>query len=167
MNRTATVEVLTAEVRVLMVGSRQVTLSVFGQLDTIGWDDITPMGRVHPKTEGDWVIGADANGVLSRAKWTLDWPSLSWDEERSYKAWMAYRQEGGSVWTQAGVIHHNKPNDKGEPVFSQREDELLRAKDIIMPILGFVELIPGLQRHYREERARYHNLPLIVLAGLR
>ena len=30
---TATVETLTAEVRVLMVGSRQVTLSVYNQLD--------------------------------------------------------------------------------------------------------------------------------------
>lgn len=43
---TATVETLTAEVRVLMVGSRQVTLSVFRQLDFAGFAEIEPFGRV-------------------------------------------------------------------------------------------------------------------------
>jgi hypothetical protein len=42
----ATVEVLTAEVRVLMVGSRQVTLSVAKQLDQVDPDDIEPFGRI-------------------------------------------------------------------------------------------------------------------------
>lgn len=42
----ATVEVLTAEVRTLMVGSRQVTLSVYKQLDTVFADEITAFGRV-------------------------------------------------------------------------------------------------------------------------
>ncbi len=42
----ATVEVLTAEVRVLMVGSRQVTMSVFGQLDRVDPRDVEPFGRV-------------------------------------------------------------------------------------------------------------------------
>ena len=42
----ARVEVLTAEVRVLMVGSRQVTLSVYGQLDYAKPDQIEPFGRV-------------------------------------------------------------------------------------------------------------------------
>jgi hypothetical protein len=46
---TATVETLTAEVRVLMVGSRQVTLSVYGQLDEVGPEDIEPFGRVNPR----------------------------------------------------------------------------------------------------------------------
>ncbi len=44
---TAEVQVLTAEVRVLMVGSRQVTLSVFRQLDWVPEDEIVPFGRVH------------------------------------------------------------------------------------------------------------------------
>ena len=43
---TATVEVLMAEVRVLMVGSRQVTLSVAKQLDRCFLEQMTPMGRV-------------------------------------------------------------------------------------------------------------------------
>jgi len=43
---TATVEVLTAEVRVLMVGSRQVTLSVARQLDEVDPFLIKPFGRI-------------------------------------------------------------------------------------------------------------------------
>jgi len=48
---TATVETLTAEVRVLMVGSRQVTLSVFNQLDVVCWAQLEqpPFGRVSPR----------------------------------------------------------------------------------------------------------------------
>jgi hypothetical protein len=57
---TATVEVLTAEVRVLMVGSRQVTLSVFNQLDeTFYWSQFVPFGRVRPKERGLWLVGQD------------------------------------------------------------------------------------------------------------
>jgi hypothetical protein len=48
-SKTATVETLTAEVRVLMVGSRQVTLSVYGQLDTAEYEDAELFGRVSPK----------------------------------------------------------------------------------------------------------------------
>jgi hypothetical protein len=42
----ATVEVLTAEVRVLQVGRRQVTLSVVRQLDWADPADVVPFGRV-------------------------------------------------------------------------------------------------------------------------
>jgi len=42
----ATVEVLTAEVRVLQVGRRQVTLSVVRQLDWADPVDVEPFGRV-------------------------------------------------------------------------------------------------------------------------
>jgi hypothetical protein len=61
-----TVRTLTAEVRVLMVGSRQVTLSVYAQLDTIDADQITPIGRVRAR-DGLGVIGADSDGRLVRA----------------------------------------------------------------------------------------------------
>lgn len=46
MAETATVELLTAEVRVLMVGSRQVTLSVAKQLDQVDLTGMEPFGRV-------------------------------------------------------------------------------------------------------------------------
>lgn len=41
-----TVETLTAEVRALMVGTRQVTLSVYRQLDDVHPDCCEPFGRV-------------------------------------------------------------------------------------------------------------------------
>jgi len=57
---TASVEVLTAEVRTLMVGSRQVTMSVWKQLDVVHIDECEPFGRVkYDKAEpGDvWIVG--------------------------------------------------------------------------------------------------------------
>ncbi len=68
---TATVEVLTAEVRVLMVGSRQITLSVVRQLDEIDPDLIMPFGRIRasskPSANAIEVIGSDPCGALARA----------------------------------------------------------------------------------------------------
>jgi hypothetical protein len=68
----ATVEVLTAEVRVLMVGSRQITLSVARQLDQADPAEIQPFGRVAPKGSQPgyvYVIGKHAGtGALVRAR---------------------------------------------------------------------------------------------------
>ena len=44
---TATVETLVAEVRVLKVGSRQITLSVAKQLDEVPVFELEPFGRIH------------------------------------------------------------------------------------------------------------------------
>jgi len=56
---TASIETLTAAVKVLMVGSRQVTLSVVRQLDGVDFEDIEPFGRVRPWESSTriWVIG--------------------------------------------------------------------------------------------------------------
>lgn len=68
---TARVEVLTAEVRTLVVGSRQVTMSVYSQLDRVSPDQIRAFGRVRPGRafEPSWLylIGADAAGNLVRS----------------------------------------------------------------------------------------------------
>jgi hypothetical protein len=74
---TATVETLTAQVRVLMVGSRQVTLSMFKQLRVL--DDMRvfeAMGFVsfHDKRYANqagaidqyWFVGANIHGELVR-----------------------------------------------------------------------------------------------------
>lgn len=69
---TATVEVLTAEVRVLMVGSRQVTLSVYNQLDLIDDWQIEPFGRVSSRSDVEgyiYVVGCDkVSGALARSR---------------------------------------------------------------------------------------------------
>jgi hypothetical protein len=78
MSGTATVEVLTAEVRVLMVGSRQVTLSVARQLDEIDPDGFTPFGRIttgrkdEPHVSAVEVIGRAEDGTLARSVATAE-----------------------------------------------------------------------------------------------
>lgn len=70
----ARVDVLTAEVRALMIGSRQVTLSVYRQLDTVPPDQCVPFGRVRDsKDEAQelhqlFVVGRHAtDGTLIRS----------------------------------------------------------------------------------------------------
>ena len=67
----AHVQVLTAEVRTLVAGSRQVTLSVYEQLDEVSYDDVEPFGRVSPRGGEKWkynVVGRNTNnGTLVRA----------------------------------------------------------------------------------------------------
>jgi len=70
-NREAHVQVLTAEVRTLVVGSRQVTMSVYNQLDAVPPGSIEPFGRVNPKDANEkwmFVVGRHvASGVLVRS----------------------------------------------------------------------------------------------------
>lgn len=80
-SRTATVEALTAEVRALMVGSRQITLSVYRQLDTVPVDRIEPFGRVRDDRHKSFqygdiqLVGRDSkDGSLVRA----DVPRPEW-----------------------------------------------------------------------------------------
>jgi hypothetical protein len=61
--QTATVEVLTAQVRVLQVGSRQVTLSVYRQLDHVLPDEIEPFGRVKDRDDDPEKIYADGRST--------------------------------------------------------------------------------------------------------
>ena len=84
----ARVEVLTAEVRVLMVGSRQVTMSVYDQLDQVKPGEIEPFGRVAPRDAGSgWVnvVGVSARdadrGTLVRAT-CQSAGTLRWRAER-------------------------------------------------------------------------------------
>jgi hypothetical protein len=67
---TATIETLTAEVRTLVVGSRQITLSVAKQLDIVELSELRIFGRVHISKDYDYVIGADGDGTLVLAKFT-------------------------------------------------------------------------------------------------
>ncbi len=81
----ARVDLLTAEVRVLVVGSRQVTMSVFEQLDSVEPEAIEAFGRVsrrQPHCLDGWggpvrspwcprdcvdVVGRDIGGTLVRS----------------------------------------------------------------------------------------------------
>lgn len=73
---TATVETLTAEVRTLVVGKRQVTLSVYRQLDSAPLEEVEPFGRVRDDKDtgyakGGHVVGRHhQTGALVRAAYT-------------------------------------------------------------------------------------------------
>lgn len=84
------VESLTAEVRVLQVGSKPVTLSAARQLDHVDARDITPFGRVRidPKPAANLieVIGS-VDGVLARSSATfrhVECPGYTPTTSRSY-----------------------------------------------------------------------------------
>lgn len=66
---TATVSTLEARVHVLLVGNRQVTVSVFNQLDWVHSDRIKLMGRVNGRDGTEWAIGKDKrDGCLVRCQ---------------------------------------------------------------------------------------------------
>jgi hypothetical protein len=73
----ARVQLLTAEVRTLVVGARQVALSVYAQLDECPPELIEPFGRVRPREAGRWhtyVVGRIygelvRSSVLSMRAW--------------------------------------------------------------------------------------------------
>lgn len=81
---TTTVETLTAEVRALMIGRRQVTLSVYRQLDTAPWDDVEPFGRVRDGKDtaaGIYIVGRHretgdlVRSSIDRDSWCADAPA--------------------------------------------------------------------------------------------
>lgn len=90
---TTTIETLTAEVRALMIGKRQVTLSVYRQLDTIPWSEIEPFGRVRDSKDDEYainVIGRNReNNALVRSAIRRD----SWLEPapEQFSHWLFHR----------------------------------------------------------------------------
>jgi len=161
----ATVEVLTAEVRALMVGSRQVTLSVFRQLDWVDWDDILPMGRVNDYREnvtGQMVVGRHAkDGTLVRA-WL--------HRVRDPRTW-----ESSEGKTFRAEVEHDYRLVNPQPWYSGQDDfdAIHRAWREAMDehvngiMLGEVaKLVEAWNIYWKRHRA-FDALPLIVLAGLK
>ena len=172
--REATVEVLTAEVRVLMVGSRQVTLSVYRQLDETEPGEISPFGRVAPREAEPgytYVVGASAGGTLvrsrrvsspvlaRRARDTDDRARWAAERERLRRAVAeiprpdgAYAHAGDSA--RAGQIHDRlvylcrllRDDDRTPAEFAEDAETLTACAAAAAP---------------------WDALPLIVLAGLR
>jgi hypothetical protein len=85
------VKVLTLQAKcaVIVVGSRQVTMSVFNQLDIVEWEQMTPWGRVTPKETVDafghrvyWAVGRDGNEWLVRSTFRTPSPPPAADKKR-------------------------------------------------------------------------------------
>jgi len=142
--RTATVEVLTAEVRVLMVGSRQITLSVFRQLDIIDYESLEPMGRVNDRDTVWWIIGRNDNGILARAKF--------WNGETIPRMDRADVEEKGRLLSSRRHFpdYFTDKNTDRLSYLERLEEEINEARQV-----------------WREDKAEYDALPLIIMAGLR
>lgn len=138
---TVTIDVLTAEVRVLMVGNRQITLSVFRQLDAVKQDDCEPMGRINDSTTGrQLMIGRHrTTGVLVRASFDRENPRFTFEEQRRYD--------------QLKIRSRNEMSSAD--VRELAEMHAITAE------------MPRLMEAFRAAVAAYEALPLIVLAGLR
>lgn len=69
--KVATVEVLSAEVRVLQIERRQVTLTLYRQLDGVDPDAIEPFGRISdPQDDAKYDEYANCGPfVIGRARW--------------------------------------------------------------------------------------------------
>lgn len=95
INEQAVVQTLVAEVRVLVLGNRQITTGVARQLDEVKPHRIEPFGRVEHKALGyhsaQWhvfVIGRDIDtGALVRSK--VFQSSASAPDPERFAAWSA------------------------------------------------------------------------------
>ena len=77
---TATVQTLQASVQTLLVGTRQVTMSVYLQLDTVPAGEMQPFGRVRPRdAQPGWLylVGRHTEtGSLVRAVCPSAWTTI-------------------------------------------------------------------------------------------
>jgi hypothetical protein len=127
----AHVQVLTAEVRTLAVGSHQVTLSLYAQLDDAAPDDITPFGRVEPRNALDeWVYVAGRHietGELVRSSL----PYTAWGVRVNRKAfaddlWRLCPDVDGAGMSGAPPLVHEYRGEKAELAALRRPKGVVR-----------------------------------------
>lgn len=152
MKAEATVGVLTAEVKTLLIGSRQVTLSVWYQLDEVPDDEIIPFGRVSPPKNTDpviWIVGKHkGDGTLVRSSRPLS--KMGMDD--------VLRSQG---WTRFGSTRDDPmspPRDKGIFRYTMADIQKRIAEDEEKYKTAIEEL--------EGKSAEWQALDLIVLAGL-
>lgn len=170
----ANVELLTAEVRVLMVGSRQITLSVFRQLDWIPPQEIVPFGRItdprDSKHAGDperlfvTVVGKGKAGQLARSR-IDELTRPEWEEARATCRRSLADEQEQQGWNESMEAWWRKERlnlsaqkvaaSQGQHWWSAPK-ECLEYAEIKLKALDELESIT----------TRWSNLPLIVLAGL-
>jgi hypothetical protein len=190
-SKTATIETLTAEVRVLMVGSRQVTLSVHGQLDAAEYEDMEPFGRVRPRdAEYGYIyfIGRHReNGTLVRGRIPADQTRIQKENPRLWAAISDCNSRRGQLFEfvkrhrdgSAGAVRcHREDHSQCEMMIYEpgaenqwpirqvaaveAEIQRLADKGADLEVIGNQEIAEALA--LRDKAAA---LPLIVLAGLR
>ena len=165
----ARVEVLTAEVRVLMVGSRQVTLSVYAQLDLVKPGQLDPFGRVAPRDADPdyvYVVGVstrDADrGSLVRSRY---WTAVQWRRQaQECRRVMPFARDRDAL-----------KRELADPANLSRQwslqDQIRQLENAMLGFYGWTTAeLDETVRESAEEAERaglWETLPLIVLAGLR
>ena len=158
---TATVEALTAQVRVLMVGSRQITLSVYWQLDDVDSDKVDVFGRVAPsQAEEGWTYAVGRHkesGDLVRCRVITSrqmMEKILYDEDAAIKA----RKEQGESYRRLAAYKNKDviPTDwTGMAIAAEEEVAQRTAARAVLEVKMETDAVV------------FENLPLIVLAGLR
>lgn len=157
----ATVEALTAQVRVLMVGSRQITLSVYWQLDDVDPDKVEIFGRVAPgQAEQGWTYAVGSHkesGDLVRCRVVTSrqmMEKILYDEDASIKA----RKEQGETYRRLAAYKNKDviPADwTGKAIAAEEEVAQRTAARAVLEV------------KMETDAVTFESLPLIVLAGLR
>jgi hypothetical protein len=177
MSTEAKVELLTAEVRTLMVGNRQVTLSVAKQLDRIGLEHLDPFGRIRIGDDGNLAIGRDRrSGALAISAFRDYFSDPTVDDlgdcrirvcsgnrpNRNYYS-LRYKDRSFRVHAiecdECNIAGHAYGNEKCPGWMMVGED----------PEVGYLHLLLRFDEDdaHRARHRAAKDLPLIVLAGLR
>lgn len=186
---TATIETLTAEVRTLMLGSRQVTLSVAKQLDTVPLSTLQVFGRVklgtNPNGNNNLVIGSSREGTLALAYYeTQTEPEISFLDETMIDGKIHVCSAHPSHGRLLRLTYRGAGDFEPPEKFEIPEDSVVRCG--IPGHRAYGETCNGwwpgglehqirrelrLQRKDHEEWAALHKAaaesPLIILAGLK
>lgn len=173
---TATVETLTAEVRVLMVGNRQITLSVAKQLDRVPLKDVTPMGRVSI-SDRPIVIGkhTESGALVTAAIPAPEATAILFEEDTPESIFFCARtkpyRDGSRLVRIDGVTvevtryAHEVDNCPLYPRGPECGPTLVSGN--WQPIIDAVHAAERSRVAHNKRVAAAHALPLIVLAGLR
>ncbi|MDP9335241.1 MAG: hypothetical protein M3Q30_18315 [Actinomycetota bacterium] len=156
---TAEVQVLTAEVRTLQVGSRQVTMSVYRQLDKVDPEWCEPFGRVSDDKNRSpssyysrtvYVIGRDVrDGTLVRSE-DDQRGTTSWTEPDHLAEWCAHQ---GFQWKEVSPSWRSGPTPTCRVI---TDGDLVAKVDIPKPASVKLYGPDGVQR---DHNYRYTNDP--------
>lgn len=171
-----------------MVGSRQVTLSVYGQLDEVEPHEIEPFGRVRPRNADDsyvYIVGKSTSGGLVKASAPAGFAEavVASHGDAGYRAWAwatsclaaLDKCRKCSRCEAVGADGDTKcekciDRDYGMERGWQRDPLAVRCRCGCWtrgPLTGEISAFEDAAEPLLGKAAEFARLPLIVLAGLR
>lgn len=150
----AEITTLTAEVRTLVVGSRQITLSVAKQLDSVPLHELTVMGRVRLSAEQHTVIGTATDGSLATASYS---PYLRLGKTWGMKLHLEAEHLAGSKVIVCGLDdRYNSAGDRlytwtDKPYYRRKLGEPSHGREVWISAAATEQC--GVEHHRRDEAA--------------